>query len=124
MAAAMVQVEGIAPVVAVGPALSEGGEGGHYELPVEGAKLLVVEPPLLHLPRRAVFDEDIHLLRQPPEYLPSRRCADIQGDAQLVSVDVEEEAALLRVGDIVGEGPSATGPVACWRFLYLYHLGP
>jgi len=118
-AGGVVEVEMIALVVPVGARLAVGGDGDEDEAGVDGAQAVVVQAQIGHLAGRAVLDEDVGLLGQALEDLAAAGCAQVKGDPQLVSVQVEEEAALLGMGDIVQERASLAGAVAN---LWLLHL--
>ena len=51
-----------------------------------------------------------------------RRVAGIEGDAELVGIEIEEEAAFLWMGQVLGEGASHAGLVAGRRMLDLDDL--
>ncbi len=113
------RVQVVAVPVAVGARLPEGSDGDHHQVRVRLGQRGEIEPPLPHLLRPAVFDEHVGLPQQVDENVPSVAAGHVEGDAALVRVEEEEQAALLRVGLVVRERSPAAGGVAASRRLDL-----
>ena len=109
------EVEGVqirALPVGIGPGLAERRDGDHHQVGVAGGERRVVETPVAHAPGLVVLDEHVGPRHEVEQLLALLGCADVQGDAALVRVEEEEEAALLRVRVVSREGTPTTADVA------------
>ena len=116
-------VEVAALPVGVGPRLAEGSDRDHHQLGVERGEARVVEPPIAHLLRRVVLDEDVRPRQQLEQRVASVGAAGVQRNAPLVRVQEEEESTLLRIGLVAGKGAPVARHVAASRRLDLHDVG-
>jgi hypothetical protein len=73
--------------------------------------------------RRIVLDQHVGPCQQAQQQVAPGLGARVEGDAVLVGVQEVEQAALLGMGHVAGEGATAPGDVAALRRLDLDHLG-
>ncbi len=84
---------------------------------------LVVQPNPVHLRRVPVVDQNVESRSETGEDFAPGGGFEIEGLAPLVGVQVEEQAAALPVGQVVGIGAVVAGPVADAGAFYLHHVG-
>ena len=109
--------------VPVGPGLAEVGDGDDGEPGKAAPQLGGVEAKAAHGSRTKRLDEDIGTVEQPVEEAASGARGEVEGHAALVDVEGKEEAALLGVGRVAGEGAETAGRVAGAGPLDLHHVG-
>ena len=116
-------VEVVALPLAAGPGLSVRRDGDHDQVRVHLLEERRSQPEVPHLRRRVVLDQHVGPGEQPQQHVAPGAGAHVQGDAALVGVQEVEQAALLRVGLVAGEGAPAPGDVTALRRLDLDDLG-
>ena len=107
---------------AVGAGESEGAHRSDDEARVGGGEQGVGEAPCLHLAGLGVFEEDVGAAEQAVEQLPPRTPVEVEGDAALVAVEVDELGRCLGIRRVVLEGAEGAGRLA-FRRLDLDHVG-
>ena len=112
-----------APEVLVRPRLPEVRYRDHHQHRVDFGKDVVGEPQRRHHVGMEVLDEDVGLGGEALDDLGAPRVLEVEGDAALPGVQVQEEAALLDMWLAVGEGAGAARPVAPVAALDLDHVG-
>ncbi len=122
--AACVPGDELAPLVMpVGAALSEGADTGHDQLIVAGGEAFVAEGQGFQPSGREVGDEKVGLIGEPAKPIPWSFVVQIEKDAALAGVVVEELTAPLSVGPVAGERPQRPARITVRR-LDLYDVGP
>src|SRR5262249_51880939 len=81
----------------------------------------VLEPARRERRRWMVMDQDVGPRHELPEAVPIGSRARVENDATLVGVEIEEEAALLRMRDSTRKRASSPGAVPT-RLLDLAHI--
>ena len=109
--------------VPVGPGLAEVGDGDDGETGKAPPQIVGVEAKAAHGAGTEGLDEDVGVVEQPVEEAASGARGEVEGHAALVDVEGKEEAALLGVGDVAGEGAETAGGVAGAGALDLHHVG-
>ena len=109
--------------IAIGTGLTEVGDGGHHQLGIDLLQSLIIEPQPGHDPRTKTLHQDVHTLHQLLNDPPPPIALQVQGDAFLVGVEVEEKATLLGMGIILKEGPHFAGWIPLTGPLHLNHIG-
>src|SRR3970282_90294 len=99
----------VGAVVAVGPGLAEGRGGGHHEPRVDLAEPVERDAARLRLARQIVLDENVGVRGETVQEIPAGGPGQVQGDALLVAVEIEEEAAPFGVRLAAGKGAAAAG---------------
>ena len=74
--------------------------------------------------RAEVLDDEIRFSSQPPNDLPSALRLEVERDAALVGVEVEEEQAVIGVVGVVVEGRHTSCGIASVGTLHLHHVRP
>ncbi|MYE32798.1 MAG: hypothetical protein F4X80_09155 [Chloroflexi bacterium] len=120
--ARVVHGERIPPVRAMRSAAPERGERGEHERREAPAQVLVVEPEGAQVVLVHVGDEHVGTREQAEHSRAAVVGGEVGGHAALVGVEVEEEAAALRVRLAVAERAHAAGVVPFGRF-DLDHVG-
>ena len=91
-------------VLAIGAALSEVGDGCEDYVGVRRPQRFVVQTERCHDSGAKALYNEVDLLRQLKSNRQPSRVFQVEGDATLVGVEVQEEAALLRVRLVSREG--------------------
>ena len=107
--------ERVAFEAAVGTGLAEGCDGAVDEVRKLGLQVVVAEAERREAAGSFAFDEDVGVGEQFAEDDAAALRLDVKRQALLVGVEVEEEAALVGVGDVAREGAEAAGVVALRR---------
>ena len=114
----------VGPAVAgVRPREPEGRDGGHHEPRVQRGEPGVVEAVRGHVLRVDVVHEEVGTGDQAVEDRAPARAGEVERDPALVGVQVEEEAALLRVRRAARKRPPLARAVAGDERLDLHHVG-
>ena len=109
-------------VVAVRPRLPKVGDGDENNAGVRPLQVCVGQAKGGHDPWGKVLHHHVHTLDKLQENGAGRGGLEVEGDAALVGVQMQEEAAFLRVRHIVREGAHAPGEVAAVRPLHLDYV--
>ena len=99
-------------VVAIGAGLSEVGDAGVDEGRVEGIELGVSDAEAVGDAGAVVFDDDVGPGGEAGDDAGGGGVFEVDDDAALVGIEVEEEGAFFGVRFVVGEGAEAAGAVA------------
>ena len=99
-------------VVPVGARLPEVADGSHDETGIDFRKSIVAQAPGAQYTGGVVLDQDVGFLYQFVEDEAAGGYLQIERDAPLVGVEVEEETALFVVGVVFVEGPETPGRVS------------
>ena len=110
-----------APEVAVWPGEPEGSDRRPDQARIVSRERAVVEPRRFELGRRHVANEDIRATKESVERRATLIRAEVQRDAALVGVKVEELATLLDMRHVAGKRPACSRRVAAGRFDF-YHI--
>ena len=110
------------PVVPVGPGLPEVGNRGHHQPGVDLPQGRVVQTQGWHDPGGKVLHQHVRLPRQFLDNVLAQPGLQVQGDAALTGIEIEEEEALFRFRLVVVEGGHPAGRVSL-RPLHLGDLG-
>ena len=110
-------------VVPIRPRLPEVGDGYQNHLRVDLLQVLVGQAEGRQHPRGEIFHHNVHLLDKLHEHTLASRALQVEGHAALVGVEVQEEAALLRMRNVVREWAHAPGDVAAVGPLHLDDVG-
>ena len=86
--------------------------------------VVVVQPQARHDARPEALHQHVRVLDQGLDRIDALRRLEIEGDAPLVGVQEQEEAALLRVRNVTGKGAEGAGVVAGAGPLNLDDVGP
>ena len=110
------------PEVLVPAGQAKGTQRGHHKPRVRPADYAVAQAGSLHISRLSVLDESVGVFNQRFEQAGAGERRHIEGHAELVAVDVQEQATRLGVGGIVWERAVAPRAVATHRRLDLDDL--
>jgi hypothetical protein len=95
--------------------LAEGRDRAVDEAGKFGFEVVVGKAALAELAAGMVLDEDVRFGEELAKDDAAALRLDVQRDAFLVAVEVDEEAGLVVVGNVVREGAKGAGVVALWR---------
>jgi len=109
-------------VVPVGPGSSERRQRHRDQRTVDLLQAFIVDAEFFQQAKRGRFDEEIRRSQQPGENLTIRFTLEIEHDAALVGVGVDEWEAPLWVLDVAGERRQPSVGIAARR-LDLDHIG-
>jgi hypothetical protein len=108
----VVGVQVAAGPLAVGTGLAEGRDRDDHQVRIQLLEARVVEAQLADALRGVIVDQDVGPLQQPEQQVATLRPRQVEGDAALVRIEEVEEAALLQVRLVAGEGPPAASRVS------------
>src|SRR5581483_7997581 len=97
------------------PREAERRDRGHHEPGVQTREALPVEPVGRHVRRVHLVDEEVGALHEAGEDVSPPRPREVERDAALVRVEVEEEPALLGMRHAARKGPAPPRGVARLR---------
>ena len=98
------------------------GDGCHYQCRIDFPQLLVTQTQPLHCPRGEVLHQDLGIPDHIQDDLPSNGRFEVEGEALLGGVEIEEPGPGLDVGRPGGEGAKAPHGIAGDRPFHLDHL--
>ena len=110
-------------VVPVRAGLAEVGDGGHHHSGIDGLQRAITETQSVHRPRPETLHHDVRVLCEPACDLPGGLGLQVEGDAALVGVKVQEKPAPLQVRVVFGKGTQPAGAVASAEPLDLHDVG-
>jgi hypothetical protein len=93
----VVDVQVVCAEVAVGPEVAERGDRGVNQARVGGGELGGIEPQAFAVADGAVLDQDVDPGQQPGQHAAAALGLEVEGDAALARIQVEEQAAALGV---------------------------
>lgn len=104
--AAHVRADEVAPpVITVRAGLPEGGYRGHHQRGVKRRKVRIVQAEPLHFRRRVALNQDIRPSDQPIKDVFAGPGTYVKSNPQLIGIEKQEQAALLGMRDVAGNGP-------------------
>ena len=106
----------------IGAGLAEGGDRGHDQLGAVAGERFVAEAEFVEAAGGGGFDDDVGGRGQLGEDGAAVAGFEVEGEAPLRAVEVEEESAGFVVGHVAGPGAEGAGSVA-GRGLDLDHVG-
>jgi hypothetical protein len=109
--------------IPVWPGLAEVADRRHYQGGIDLPEHGVVQTEGGHYTGAKVLDQDVGRAQQFQKYPAARVALEIEGDTSLVGIEMQKQAAALRVGNLAGERPNPTGGVAAAGMLDLDDVG-
>ena len=119
-----VQRQVLGTPIPVGASLAKIGNRRHEQTCIDRAQIRIVEPECGHHAWVKIFDHHIRFGHEPHEQLPATQQFEIERDALLVGIEVQEEPALFWMRHIIWKGAEPSARVAPVRALDFDHARP